>query len=76
MRTYGLRSFFRGRELKYLWGSIWHSHAPLYKEDDKKKNRIQTAVFARFHARIRFSIKYNGTSVTVGPSSQKCKIIP
>jgi len=39
MRTYWLRSFFIGRELKYLWGSLWQSHAPLYKEDDKKKKR-------------------------------------
>jgi hypothetical protein len=76
MRMYWLRSFFMGRELKYLWGSVWQSHTPLYKEHDKKKkDRMQTAFCARLHAGIRFSIKYNGTSITVGPSSQKCEII-
>lgn len=74
MRTNWLRSFFMGRELKYLWGSERHSHAPLYRQDDKKDG-IQTEFCERLHDGIRFSIKYNGTSVTVGPSSQKCEIV-
>jgi hypothetical protein len=60
--------FFMGRELKYLRGNVWQSHTPLYREDDKKNYRIQTEFCARVHDGIRFSIKYNGTSVTVEPS--------
>jgi hypothetical protein len=74
MRTYWLRRFFMARELKYLWGSVWQPHAPLYREEDKK-NRIQTAFCSRLHDGIRFSIKYNGKSLTVEHSSQKCEII-
>ena len=76
MRTYWLLSFFfMGRELKYVWGSVWQYHAPLYREDDKNKERIRTEFCARRHDGIRFSTKYNGKSVTVRPSSQKREII-